>query len=660
MDDYTSKLLIAPEHNDVGSESNLERLEGRGLSGARMSYSNKSSNTESVESTNDHALDQSSSTSNTTTSSNDTADIITKTTNTTVNPTTIATTTAVGGVVVASVVIFTSILGNQFKLVDNSLTLSTYRNLEENTISLDYSFDLQYDKSGLVYVKLLSAGHSLTSEPYELFYEEEYYDEPIYEDDENQEPIEKEKTVYTINIGGTFNNLVEKNEYSFVITSVIDNTESQIYASKVYIPSTYIDVLEESVEVYKDRETDEYVASYMFFVSYETEAELYVELKHAKEDGNYVLEDTSERYKLETVEQQADGNQFYYEFSGEFTNLVEYGDYILNLVSNVDGVINTPYTSRFVAYEDKVVISYFVDEDNFSYEVYYEDELTLELEVTPYEYLGGYIYYEVENIKTGETINSEYITITDKEGPTPAFARMTLDDITTNYIVRVHSVIDGDDVMVYETEVETSVALGSVLDGVEISSINHGNGTIHTISYVLYTEFSASTYFKVTQILDDVLVYTSEQYNERTNEVIHVSEELTSLTDRAAYLIQVYGNWGNQDVLIYEDSFEAVEYGIEVDSEHIVSDYEEEMITIPITVKDRYSYLDQFMAYLTIGEQEPGGNNDYITEFNEESTEIVFYVAGHTKGTFGRLRLEATDSNNNDTTTVFVDMAIWY
>ena len=57
--------------------------------------------------------------------------------------TAIGTSAAVGGVVIATVIIFTSLLGNQFKVVDNSTSLSLYRN-EDNVINLDYSFDLQY------------------------------------------------------------------------------------------------------------------------------------------------------------------------------------------------------------------------------------------------------------------------------------------------------------------------------------------------------------------------------------------------------------------------------------------------------------------------------------------------------------------------------------
>ena len=273
--------------------------------------------------------------------------------------TAVGTSAAVGGVVIATVVIFTSLLGNQFKVVDNSTALSLYRT-EENNINLDYSFDVQYDKSGSVYVKLLSTSHNLTSEEYKLTYEDvdstvtyEEVDEEEAEEPEESHVIEQAKEIYTISINGTFNSLIEGNEYTFAITSVIDGVESRIYSQRLYIPSSYVGVVENSVEAYKDGDTIN--AFYAFALEYETNSEAYVELKHLVDNDKYVVEQTSETFYLTTEEEQIidEANKHSYFIDGEFTNLEEDNEYIISVITTSGGKTNTPFSQKLIPHFEK-------------------------------------------------------------------------------------------------------------------------------------------------------------------------------------------------------------------------------------------------------------------------------------------------------------------
>lgn len=289
--------------------------------------------------------------------------------------TAIGTSAAVGGVVIATVVIFTSILGNQFKVVDNSTALSLYRT-EENNINLDYSFDLQYDRSGSVYVKLLSTSHNLTSDEYKLVYEDidstVTYEEVESEEENPEESrvIEKTKEVYTISINGTFDSLIEGNEYTFAITSVIEGVESRIYSQRLYIPASYVNVVENSVEAYRNDDTIN--AFYAFALEYETTSEAYVELKHLVDNEKYIVEQTTETFYLTTDEKDqiiSEANKYNYFIDGEFTNLEEDSEYIISVITTSGGKTNTAFSQKiYTHFEEEVHHTYeFLDGPNVTF-----------------------------------------------------------------------------------------------------------------------------------------------------------------------------------------------------------------------------------------------------------------------------------------------------
>ena len=350
------------DNNSLGDELNQGVLnDSSSHAGAReFNYSKKSSSSE--KNTTEPASNTSNS-SNTGTNGNTNQDLtrnITTGGETSVGAT-VGTTAAVGGVVIATVIIFTSILGNQFKVVDNSTSLSLYRT-EENNINLDYSFDVQYDRSGSVYVKLLSTSHNLTSEEYVLNYEDVdsivTYEEVENEEEEQEEShvIEQTKDVYTISINGTFNSLIEGNEYTFAITSVIEGVESRIYSQRLYIPSSYVGVVENSVEAYKDGDTIN--AFYAFALEYETNSEAYVELKHLVDNDKYVVEQTSETYYLNTDNKDqiiSEANKYSYFIDGEFINLEEDNEYIISVITTSGGKTNTAYSQKLITHFEEEV-----------------------------------------------------------------------------------------------------------------------------------------------------------------------------------------------------------------------------------------------------------------------------------------------------------------
>ena len=354
-DYYNGHSAKSFDSNFFGDELNQSVLnDSSSHAGAReFSYSSKKSSSSEKTGTESSTTNQTDLTKNLT--GGDTTTITT----------TVGTSAAVGGVVIATVVIFTSILGNQFKVVDNSTALSLYRT-EENNINLDYSFDVQYDRSGSVYVKLLSTSHNLTSEEYKLVYEDVEsivtYEEVEGEGENPEESrvVEQAKEIYTISINGTFDSLIEGNEYTFAITSVIEGVESRIYSQRLYIPSSYVGVVENSVEAYRSDDTIN--AFYAFALEYETNSEAYVELKHLVDNDKYVVEQTSETFYLTTDEEGkiiSEANKYSYFIDGEFTNLEEDNEYIISVITNSGGKTNTAFSQKlYTHFEEEVHHTY--------------------------------------------------------------------------------------------------------------------------------------------------------------------------------------------------------------------------------------------------------------------------------------------------------------
>jgi hypothetical protein len=594
--------------------------------------------------------------------------------------TTAVTSTVAAGVVIGAAVIFTSVLGNHFKIADNSLSITTYRDIETNTINLDYSFDLLYDRSGSVYVKLLSAAQSKTSEEILLYYEEpeEEYVEPVdgeptdAEPGKEDEPVTKDKEVYTINIEGTFDNLIEKNQYNFVVTEVIDGTESQLYSSRVYIPAYYVNVIEHSVEVYKNQQ-NEYEIFYGFFLNYEVETDVYVELKRIDEEGKYVLEQTSEKKRLEIRNIQdepayEEGN--FDEYAGTFTNLIEDAEYVISLISDANGIVNTAYTERVYAHIDREPVSYTITDENVSTEIFLDNNSKISLAIMVHldEYKGGSLQFELINLDSGEKTLSELYEVNNYGADGTADgsgveAYMIIDDLSTNYVLNIYSVIDIDNVLAYTKEIDTNIEFGSITGDAILNSLNGGGYMTYTLEFEAYSQIPGQFHYEITDPDNPSFKITSRKFDFRYNDSQQIQDVVEGLTGNRGYDIEFFGNWGHDDVSIYTGSIYALEYGITVNPDAIIKNYEEEFIRVPITLLDPESFLTNIEGTLTFYDEE----NQVIQEFNQSFKEGDEYIgfslgdSGIIKGSYAVLSITANDINSgSDEATEFVRLAVWY
>ena len=594
--------------------------------------------------------------------------------------TTAVTSTVAAGVVIGAAVIFTLVLGNHFKIADNSLSLTTYRDVETNTINLDYSFDVLYDRTGSVYVKLLSAAQSKISEEILLYYEEpEQYDEPIDgepydgEPGKDDEPITKEKEVYTINIEGTFDNLIEKNQYNFVITEVIDGTESQLYSSRVYIPAYYVNVLEHNVEVYKNQE-NEYEIYYGFFLNYEVETDVYVELKRIDEDGKHVLEQTSEKKRLEIRNIQDDEPAYeegnFDEYAGSFTNLIEDAEYVVSLISEANGIVNTAYTERVYAHIDREPVSYTITDDNVSTEIFLDNnsQISLAINVHLDEFKGGSLQFELVNLASGERTLGELYEVQENgpdgtAGGADVETYMLIEDLSTNYVLNIYSIIDIDTVLAYTKEIDTNVAFGSITGDAILNSLNNGGYMTHTLEFEAYSQIPGQFYYVISDLDDPSFKITSRKFEFGYNDSQQIQDVVEGLTGNRGYDIEFFGNWGHDDVSIYTGSIYALEYGITVDPDTIIKNYEEEFIRVPITLLDPENFLSNIEGTLTFYDE----NDQVIQEFNQsfkagdEYIGFSLFDSGIVKGSYAVLSITANDINRgSDDATEFVRLAVWY
>ncbi len=603
---------------------------------------------------------------------------VTKTVSGNTVPTTAVTGTITAGVVVATAVIFTSVLGNHFKMVDNSLSLTTYRDVETNRINLDYSFDLLYDRSGSVYVKLVSAAQSKTSEEYPIYYEEPI-DEPQgdehYEPVEGEEPpevIEKDKEVFTFNISGCFTDLIEKNQYNFMVIEKIDNTESTLFSSRVYIPSYYVDVLDANTEMYKN-EDGSYALSYNFFFRYEVETDLYAELKTLNKDGKYEVVQKTEKLHLLVDEsgnnRQDEEGKFYSEFSGEFTNLVEYNEYILTLTSDAKGIINTPYSERLTAYVEHIPISYEIGEEDVHYELYKGNNryLTAQIYVELHEFKGGYLQFEAVNLKTGAVSQSAPIEVTnfDASGVTSSddhirvTGELEIDDLTTDYALNIYSIIDIDTVLVYTGTLSTSQAFGYLQSTPYIKSLNKGGYMEHYIEFSLYSEFDGETYTLVkdsegTSVISNTYILNGDKTSD-------LSLAFNELKNDEEYTYEIYGNWGNEDVLIDTGTFVTTYYGIEVQPADIIKNYEEHTISVTYSITDPNNFLRELECSISFKNDDGSNLLTFYGVGDSDSRRFDFTISQEIeRGTIGELVITAIDSNNGDITTEFIKLAVLY
>ena len=484
---------------------------------------------------------------------------------------TIGTSAAVGGVVIATVVIFTSLLGNQFKVVDNSTSLSLYRT-EENAINLDYSFDVQYDRSGSVFVKLLSTSHNLTSEEYKLEYEDidsiiTYEEAPEEEGEEQEESrtVEKAKEIYTISINGTFNSLIEGNEYTFAITSVIEGVESRIYSQRLYIPSSYVNVVEDSVEVYQEEDTIN--AFYYFNVEYETSSEAYVELKHLVDNEKYVVEQTSETYYLTTDngENKIDENKYMSFMEGEFTNLEEDNEYIVSVITKSNGKENTAYSKKLVAHFDKPethiygfvndpLVGFTVDKDviqlNYSAAVNAIYQGSIEVRIIDDEQgsLGNITTFEINPNNSSAIIEGNQEVTLGHE-----------------YTVTFISYIGDYSEIIWENTYLADGEFGYIdLDNTAISAYSAEDGQVyHYLDYEIEfmtkcsgTNLLMRIYDGDYNLLATEVIYEAFTHNKEDGYMAWTAQGTAELSDFGPYNVEIYATYGSEHFL---ESFHVLE-----------------------------------------------------------------------------------------------------
>ncbi len=613
--DYQNSSLSSPEVNSLGDELNQSVLkDSESTAGARdFSYSNKNSG-ESTAKTQQNVqkiTEQQATMEATSTSVG----------------TTVGTSAAVGGVVIATVVIFTSLLGNQFKLVDDSLALSLYRDNETNQVNLDYSFDLQYDKSGSVYVKLISASHNLTSEEYKIVYKGQEQEIIEYEEGEDVPSEEKTKDIYSITIEGSFYSLREKNEYTFAITSVIDGVESSIYTRNIYIPSTYVDVVEGGSYYYQDEESKANLISYFYQVEYESNAKAYVELKHVSSNGDFSIIETSEVYLLDTSDpemQIEDTNRYMTFIEGTFSSsVINHDEYIVSLITTSGGHTNVAYTERFIVDIEDIPP---VDEHEYSFVV----EPTVRF--TSYY---GTLFLEYEAVIASEYDGTVTVNIYD-EKETQLYTRIY--DVTNQRS-------DSSSLTLADSYAD-DLTLGQSYTVKFISEIEEHIATIHEETYIADGEFG--------YVDENSSSFSVSSYYDQGSYIYYVEYYLYFMSKMSGYDLKIVLKDSNNSLIKTEMVQEQFDYEPGSTSEYMELSFEgniETNVAGPYTVEVYATYGTEQLFYTTTVEEEVIPPYSFVDEpsvnFTAENGVLVMYYTAVVDGEeSGSVRVEITDVVN--------------
>ena len=612
--DYQNSSTSSPEINNLGDELNQSVLkESDSTAGARdFSYSKKSSsssNTDASQNVQKIAEQQT------------TAEI----TGTSVG-TTVGTTAAVGGVVIATVVVFTSILGNQFKLVNDSLALSLYRDYETHEVNLDYSFDLQYDKSGSVYVKMISATDNLSSEEYKIVYEGKEEETIEYEEGEEVPTEEKTKDVYSVTIEGSFHSLKEKVDYTFAITSVIDGVESSIYTQNIYIPSSYVDVVEGGAYYYKDEEQGNITLSYVYQLKYESNSEAYVELRHVSPMGENSLIETSEIYYLDisNIDNRIEGtNRYMMMIDGVFSSkIINHDEYIVSLLTTSEGQTNISYSERIVVEveEEPPVEQHqysFIKQPNVQFTSYYGTIfLQYEAEVAS-EYDGEVI---VNIIDTKE----EYL-------------------YTRSYAINVY---EESTSLVLADSYADDLQLGQSYKVEFVSRINDYQTVIYEQSFIADGEFG--------YIDENTTSFSVSSAYDQGADIYYIEYNLTLMSKMNGHDLKIVVKDKNNAVIKTEMVAESFDYQSGASSEYMPLSFEgniETDVSGPYTLEIYVTYGSEQLLYTTTAE-EPIINpysfsHEPSVSFSTQSSILTMYYSAVVIGeNEGSVRVEVMDVTN--------------
>ncbi len=551
--DYTNTSLTTKDRNDIGDEFNVEYLSNtQSNAGERVLKYSKNQAEETVK---EQAV------------------------KTATAPSPVAVTSGVtaGAVVVATAVIYTSLLGNKFVLVDNSLALNPYKDWETNEVFLDYSFDIQYDRSGSVFVKMIAPGENLSSEPYVLEYDVDMPEE-MEGEVERDEPIKKEKVILTQHISGTFPSLREGNDYTFAITSFIDNTESTVYTQKVHIPSSYAVVYEGSYELYEE----EGVLSlyYSLPIEYEQEMFAYVQLKRFTEEQTYVIEQESEKQLLPARDHPTQDDFFFLE--GEFKNLLKDEYYTISVICENQGNIFTPYSQEFYSYIEP-------DIPSEEYHVTFAEDAYVDFQIEEGELNLAYLFQllvpkeatlrlNLYDEDTSQLLMDEdyfYSPLEDSqvlEGNYPV-------QPGKNYRLALSATIDHKEELLFENTYIYSESYGYIdEDNTNIEAITYTNmdGVVtHKLNVSLshYCSLTVhSLYMKVYNVNQALLAEESLAVDLiPTEEVLHTQIDKTfTLEQQGPYRVEIY-QYVYDEELIYQTEIEEVEaqaYDVNEDNLH--------------------------------------------------------------------------------------------